>query len=365
MSSATRPGRREARGASQATPASGQPAATADAVPDQGGPEKPVLMEDWELRGAREQLATSLAAIMVALPIWAFHWRRFRRLAAEANAYLLYRIYAYAAMVVTLVTMIMAGGDLLRQPLLAALGGLDLSTLYARLSLTRGVVGSAREPGRGRLRCGGTIGGWWRPRPRGRPPWTLLSRRPRPRSWFPWHWPLGALVARYGEPLKRLDLERLYLHVLAAVFCFWTVSSVSGLVTFAAMMWTRTGAMEPLRLSERLATHIAYVLVGLPAWLLLYARARRLSRERRAGTMQRAYLYLMALFGALMAVIAGGMLLGQGVRLVMGLVDLSSPLGVRELQASAVRVDDQRGHVRRVVVGALARCQTLDGLAGE
>lgn len=37
----------------------------------------------------------------------------------------------------------------------------------------------------------------------------------------------GVLVARYGEPLKRLDLERLYLHVLAAVFCFWTISSVS------------------------------------------------------------------------------------------------------------------------------------------
>jgi len=120
-----------------------QGSGTATAVPPQSGTEKPASNEDWELRGAREQLATSLAALLVALPIWAFHWRRFRRLASEANAYLLYRVYAYAAMVVTLVTMIMAGGDLLRQPLLAVLGGLDLSTLYARLSLTRGAIGSA------------------------------------------------------------------------------------------------------------------------------------------------------------------------------------------------------------------------------
>ena len=115
---------------------------TAAAVPVQGGVEKPFLVEDWELRGARGQLATSLAAVIVALPIWAFHWRRFRRLAADGSAYLLHRVYGYAVMVVTLVTMIVSGADVLRQPLLAMLGALDLSTRYAQLSLTRGVLGS-------------------------------------------------------------------------------------------------------------------------------------------------------------------------------------------------------------------------------
>lgn len=145
---------------------------------------------------------------------------------------------------------------------------------------------------------------------------------------------VGAAVVRYGEPLKRLDLERLYLHIVAAVFALWTVSSASGLLTFAAMMWTRTGQLDPRFLSERIATHLAYLLVGLPAWLWLYGRARRLTYERQAVTMHRAYLYLLALFGGLMAVIACGMLLGQGVRLAMGLVDPASPVAVRGFQAS-------------------------------
>lgn len=120
-----------------------QGSGTATAGPVQGSSDKPVSIEDWELRGAREQLATSLAALIVAFPAWLFHWRRFRKLANEDRAFLLYRIYAYAAMVVTLVVMIMSGGDLLRQPILAMLGALDLSTRYAQLSLTRGLVGSA------------------------------------------------------------------------------------------------------------------------------------------------------------------------------------------------------------------------------
>lgn len=46
-----------------------RPVAPGESAPAQGGPDKPVYIEDWELRGARDQLATSLAAVIVALPI--------------------------------------------------------------------------------------------------------------------------------------------------------------------------------------------------------------------------------------------------------------------------------------------------------
>ena len=96
-------------------------------------PVKPGVLEDWELNGARERLATSLAIVLLALPIWAFHWRRFRRLARERQAFLMYRVYGYAVMVVALVTVIIAGGNVLRQPLPAVLGVVDLTTRYAQL----------------------------------------------------------------------------------------------------------------------------------------------------------------------------------------------------------------------------------------
>ncbi len=119
---------------------------TVTPVPGQIKPPPPAVVgpiDDWELRNAREQTAASLATLLVALPIWAFHWRRFQRLVSDERAYLLYRVYAYAAMVVTLVTMIVTGADVLRQPLLMLVGALDLSTRYAQLSLLRGVLGSA------------------------------------------------------------------------------------------------------------------------------------------------------------------------------------------------------------------------------
>jgi hypothetical protein len=105
-------------------------------------PDKIGAIQDWEVNNAREQTATSVAALLVAAPIWLFHWRRFRKAAAEQNAYLMYRVYAYATMTVALIAMIIAGGDLLGQPLLALLGAADLSGRYAQLQFIYRALGS-------------------------------------------------------------------------------------------------------------------------------------------------------------------------------------------------------------------------------
>ena len=60
-------------------------------------------LEDWELRSAKESVASSLAIVLVALPVWLWHWRRWRALTQTESAQL-FRLYVYALMLITLVT---------------------------------------------------------------------------------------------------------------------------------------------------------------------------------------------------------------------------------------------------------------------
>ena len=112
------------------------------AAPAPAYPAKPGVLDDWELTNAKEQLANSLAVVILALPIWYFHWLRYRRLARERQAFLMYRVYGYAFMVIALVTVIIAGGNVLTQVFRAVLGVLDLATRYAQLSLVHQTAGS-------------------------------------------------------------------------------------------------------------------------------------------------------------------------------------------------------------------------------
>jgi hypothetical protein len=111
--------------------------ASAQAVPVKQG-----VLDDWELNNAREGLANSLATVLLALPVWYFHWQRYRRLAHERQAFLMYRVYGYAFMVIALVTVIIAGGIVLTQVFRAMLGVVDLATRYAQLTLVHQTVGS-------------------------------------------------------------------------------------------------------------------------------------------------------------------------------------------------------------------------------
>ncbi len=128
------------------------PSGTAPAQP--AVPVKQGAFEDWELNSAREGLASSLAIVLLALPIWYFHWTRYRRLAQERQAFLMYRVYGYAFMVIALVTVIIAGGNVLTQVFRAMLGVVNLATRYAQLTLIHQSVGSLLVVGWALL--------WWR-----------------------------------------------------------------------------------------------------------------------------------------------------------------------------------------------------------
>jgi hypothetical protein len=133
--------------------------AEAPAPPSTGGTEQAVpvklgIQDDWELNNAREGLANSLATVLLALPIWYFHWQRYRRLARERQAFLMFRVYGYAFMVIALVTVIISGGNVFTQIFRAMLGVLDLTTRYALLTLVHQTVGSLLAVGWALL--------WWR-----------------------------------------------------------------------------------------------------------------------------------------------------------------------------------------------------------
>lgn len=140
-------------------------------------------------------------------------------------------------------------------------------------------------------------------------------------------------VVRFGAPLKRLDLELLYLHIVAAFACLIALLAATGIVIFASMLWSQAGAPDERAWRGQLAMDIGLTLVALPAWLWHYFRARGLSRERNGLTMHRAYLYLVALMGLVGAVTSAGSLVAEAARVVLGLVDLGSATTLRQFQA--------------------------------
>ncbi len=147
---------------------------------------------------------------------------------------------------------------------------------------------------------------------------------------------VGYAVVRFGAPLKRLDLELLYLHIVAAFACVVALLGATGIVIFGSMLWSQAGAPDERFWRGQLAMDIALALVALPAWLWHYFRARRLSRERNGATMHRAYLYLVALIGLVGAVTSAGSLVAEVARVVIGLVDLGSAPALRQFQAWVV-----------------------------
>lgn len=102
-------------------------------------------LEDFELRSAKESVASSLAIVLVALPIWYFHWRRWRAMTQTVSVQL-FRLYVYALMLITLIVAVLRGGSAIGKVVGLLLGVVDFSTRYASLSfaheLTDGVVGA-------------------------------------------------------------------------------------------------------------------------------------------------------------------------------------------------------------------------------
>lgn len=104
---------------------------------------KPLPEEDWELRSAKEQVATSVAALLVALPIWWLHWRRFGQLSRERAGDLLYKVYNYLLMVISLIAVVIRGGVAIGQVARALLGLIQLDRLGEQLQFVNDLTGAA------------------------------------------------------------------------------------------------------------------------------------------------------------------------------------------------------------------------------
>ena len=98
--------------------------------------------EDWELRSAKEQVASTLSALLVALPIWWFHRRRFSQLSREKADYWLYKVYSYLVMIVGLIGVVVRGGSTISQVVRAALGVLELSRTADQIRFANDVAGA-------------------------------------------------------------------------------------------------------------------------------------------------------------------------------------------------------------------------------
>lgn len=100
-----------------------------------------VQLEDWELRTAKEGVASSLAIVLVALPVWFWHWRRWRAL-TQTESVQFFRLYVYALMLVALVTTVFRGASAVSKIVTWFLGAADLSTRFATLTFAQEFIGS-------------------------------------------------------------------------------------------------------------------------------------------------------------------------------------------------------------------------------
>lgn len=91
----------------------------------QPGPRKPEFQLPPADRYVRERIAQTGALVLVALPVWLFHWRGSRRLAFAKRAFFSYRLYLYGVMTMALIAALVWGGMLLAKLLGLALGTVD------------------------------------------------------------------------------------------------------------------------------------------------------------------------------------------------------------------------------------------------
>jgi hypothetical protein len=164
---------------------------------------------------------------------------------------------------------------------------------------------------------------------------------------------LGWLVVRYGVQVGRADLRRLYLYVvsflalmIAAVTLLSAVQDAASLLLAAdPSAWLPANGLQTGRLGqswdmsrkESIANEIGPFLVATPIWLWSYRQAVQQSVARQAWTVHRFYLYAVAVVFLVTAIGFVATMVAQGLRVLLGLVDLSSQLAVRELWQGVAR----------------------------
>lgn len=158
---------------------------------------------------------------------------------------------------------------------------------------------------------------------------------------------LGWLVLRYHFQVEAADLERIYLYVvsflgltlgafclLSAVIAFTrlvlTADPSAGLVT-DGLQTERLGVSWDRSQRDIIARQLGPVFVAVPIWLLAYRGAMRRSLAKQAWTVHRLYLYVVAGLFLVTAVGFVASIGAQGLRILLGLVDLSSQAAIRDL----------------------------------
>ncbi len=97
-------------------------------------------MEDFELRGVKEGVAWSLAILLIALPIWWFHWQRWRALTQTESAF--FFLHIYSVMLITLILAVVRSGGAVGAIIQWLLGVADTSTRYSALAPAQNLVGN-------------------------------------------------------------------------------------------------------------------------------------------------------------------------------------------------------------------------------
>ncbi|MBX3051728.1 MAG: hypothetical protein KF753_09660 [Caldilineaceae bacterium] len=237
-----------------------------------------------------QMAAAGIASLLVGLLIWRINWRAWDRLIAarsEEAATALRRFYLYAATLIAAATAVTPAALLLNDILRRLLGypsGSPLDALATPVSLiVLGVIA-------------------WR-----------------------WHWgQVQAEAARYGDSPESANVRRLYYYLVAAIglVLLW-IGLVDLLRLLLDTLFVGGWALDEFRAGQ--ATNgLSLLAVGAPVWVIHWRTVQRAAEgeaataraERRSGP-RRAYLYGVALAGALLILFDLGSVL---YRLILGLL---------------------------------------------
>ncbi len=250
--------------------------------------------------GARfwqSRLATALALILVATPLWLRYWGEVQRAFAaggeEAHS-TLRKAYLYLVTLIGVVSVISAGAAILNQLLRGILGepayGEPLLGLLAR-PIAVAVVGGVL--------------------------WAFHARA------------LAADAAALPEAPTQAAVRRLYHHLVSALGLGATLAGALMLVGVVGSALEGAGQSV---LRPALSEGLAVLTAGLPVWLIAWARLQEEAAtpgeagdDARRSLVRRGYLYLFAFVGAVGLLGTVALLLNVGLRSVLG-VPQADPL---------------------------------------
>lgn len=229
---------------------------------------------DWWRSGIGDGLALALVGALA----WWVNWRRWLAITvanpAEAQTGMR-RTFLYVGVVVSALTTLIPAALLLRQLILLALGGGGgpMAELLQELTTPLGYV-----------------------------PVGLVAWR--------WHWRyLAAEAAGYGDSAQSATIRRLYYYLVAAtglgIFWFGLIEVVQVALDALAGAGGAASGSAPFW-ADPLANGLSLLLVGGPVWVLHWRAVQTVAgqttpagRQERAALIRRAYLYGVALAGAL------------------------------------------------------------------